>query len=174
MDLELFCTVTEFSRISGIPKKSLYNKEANGDFKLIGLVRRGRRNSFIERCIGFGDMVELWPRGRGWSRFDSCYRSELISLFQIVNSKGEIIEGGLAFSIIDIVRILDISKQVVHSRLQSGVIRKQLCRRNFRNFDEWLIMAADLKKIRSEPFNIRERILEMFMEKCSWRSDFLG
>ncbi len=160
MDLELFCTVTEFSRISGIPKKSLYNKEASGVFKLVDVVRRGRRNSFVERCIGFEDMVELMPR------FDSCYLSELISLFEMTNN-GSGLHGRLMFSIIEVVRILDISKQVVHGRLQSGVIKKHLCRRNFRTFDERLILASDLKKIRSDPFNLRERILELFMEKES-------
>lgn len=157
-DLELFCTVTEFSRISGIPKKSLYNKEEKGEFSLVDVVRRGRRNSFVERCIGFGDMVKLMPR------FNSCYRSELISLFRVV---GVQLPLDMAFSIIEVVRILDISKQVVHGRLQSGAITKHLCRRLHRNFDERLIFLSDVKKIRSEPFNIRERILELFMEKIN-------
>lgn len=165
-DINLFCTVTEFSRISGIPKKSLYNKEGNGNFSLVEVVRRGRRMNFTERCIGFKDMCKLWPKARGWSRFESCYRSELISLFQTDSGNPfEIISGSLAFSIIELVRMLDLSKQSIHSRLKSGVVTKQVRRRNFRDFDERLILGSDLRKIKDEPFNIKERILELFMEK---------
>ena len=157
-DLELFCTVTEFSRISGIPKKSLYNKEASGEFKLIGLVRRGRRNSFVERCIGFGDMIKLMPR------FNSCYFSELLSLFSIENGT---MVWKMGFKIIELVRLLNLSKQVIHGRINDGHVKQHLLRRKYRGFDEKLILAKDLKKIRSEPFNLRERILELFMEKES-------
>jgi len=160
-ELKLFCTVTEFSRISGIPKKSLYNKEAKGVFELVGVVRRGRRFDIMERCIGLDDMAKLMPT------FGSCYRSELISLFQIKVMGLDIIDGmgGLAFSIIELVRMLNLSKQAIHGRLQSGKVTKQLRRRNFRDFDERVILGSDLKKIKAEPFNVKDRILELFMEK---------
>lgn len=161
MDLELFCTVTEFSRISGIPKKSLYNKEGSGDIALVDVVRRGRRNSFAERCIEFGDMVKLMPV------FGSCYRSYLISLFQMepCHKCDGTLNGSLAFSIIELVRILNISKQVIHGRINTGAVTKQKRRRNFRDFDERLILGSDVKKIKDEPFNVKDRILELFMEK---------
>ena len=166
-ELKLFCTVTEFSRISGIPKKSLYNKEGKGTLSLVDVVRRGRRKDITERCIGFDDMCKLWPTSRGYVRFDFCYQSELISLFQTTNNGIDLdaIGGGLAFSIIELVRMLDLSKQAIHGRINSGKVTKQKRRRNFRNFDERLILGSDLKKIKDEPFNVKDRILELFMEK---------
>jgi len=155
-NINLFCTVTEFSRISGIPKKSLYNKEGKGTLRLVDVVRRGRRRDITERCIGFDDMCKLVPT------FGSLYRSQLLSLFQY---EGFLPTDPLAFSIIELVRILDLSKQAIHGRINSGKVMKRVRRRNFRDFDERLILDSDLRKIKDEPFNIKDRILELFMEK---------
>ena len=110
-----------------------------------------------ERCFGFHDVVKLRPK------FASLYRSDLLSLFQVV-SGGEFM-GALAFRIIECVRILNLSKQVIHPRINENKVKQHLLRRKYRDFDEKLILASDLKKIKDEPINIKERILELFMEK---------
>ena len=155
-DLNLFCTVTEFSRISGIPKKSLYNKEGKGVFGLVDVIRRGRRMDITERCIEFDDMVKLMPA------FNSLYRSKLLSLFQV---QGSGLADIFAFRIIDVVRILNLSKQVIHGRITSGRITLHSVKRNYRDFNEKCILGRTLPEIKNEPFNLKDRILELFMEK---------
>ena len=154
-NIELFLTITETSRITGFPKRSLMNKEPK-EIKRVSVVRRGRRSDVIESCFPFEDVVKLRPK------FTSLYRSDLLSLFCLSQ---RVSTSCLAFRIIEVVRLLDISKQAVHDKINLGAVEQFDLRRNFRDFDERLILASDLKLIKSEPLNIKERILELFMEK---------
>ncbi len=154
MTENIYLTIIEAARISGLDKKNFYNHRDNGFIEIIDVKRGGRRNGgFVERCISFDDMVKVVPA------FASLYVSKLQSLYEIDNG---LISRSRGFRIIECVRLLDISKQVIHQRIKDRRIVQIACRRNYRKKNEWLILEKDLKKIKSEPIKIGDRILTLF------------
>jgi len=145
-----FFSITEASRLTGIDKKGIYNKCGNG-IVLTDRQRKGRK--FIEAVISFDDVVTLSPV------FNSLYLSSVIRLFTLVG------ETGLAFRVNEITWLLGLSNQWVFKQIKEGIVPVFSGRREHREKAEKLILAQDLKKLKPEPMNIKDKVFELFTLK---------
>lgn len=146
----LYFSVTEASRLTGIDKKGIYNR-ANKDIEIINSARHGRK--FAEMLISFDDVVTLSPV------FNSLYLSRVIRLFTLFG------ESGLAFRVNEVTWLLGLSNQWVFGQIKKGVLPVKLRRREHRSKHEKLILAQDLRKLKDEPMNIKEKVFELFTLK---------
>lgn len=147
---KFFFSVTEASRLTGIDKKGIYNR-ANKDIELISSPRYGRK--FAEMLISFDDVVTLSPA------FNSLYQGLVIRLFTLFG------ETGLAFRINEVTWLLGLSNQWVFKQIKEGTVPVFWGRREHRSNHEKLILAQDLRKLKSEPMNIKEKVFELFTLK---------
>ena len=74
-------------------------------------------------------------------------------------------ETGLAFRVNEVTWLLGLSNQWVFKQIKEGTVPVFLGRREHRKHDENLILAQDLRKLKSEPVNIKERLFELFTLK---------
>jgi len=145
-----FFSVTEASRLTGIDKKGIYNKCGNG-IVLTDRQRKGRK--FIEAVISFDDVVTLSPV------FNSLYMGRVLGLFTLFG------ESGLAFRVNEVTWLLGMSNQWVFGQIKKGVLPVKLRRREHRAKAEKLILAQDLRKLKDEPMNIKDKVFELFTLK---------
>lgn len=146
----LFFSITEASRLTGIDKKGIYNKCENG-IVLTDRQRKGRK--FIEAVISFDDVVTLSPV------FNSLYMGRMLGLFTLFG------ETGLAFRVNEVTWLLGLSNQWVFRQIKEGNVPVFLGRREHREKAEKLILAQDLRKLKDEPMNIKDKVFELFTLK---------
>lgn len=158
---ELYFTPTETSRLTGIDKKGLYLKRDKGLIEIVDGVRRGRKNSFIEKLISFDDIAKLRPVGYiGW--ITDLFRLQLGQTL-----KGESL---FAFRVVETCRLTGLSHQWIQKQIKAGKITTITARRNYRTADEKLIYWSQLWNLNYIPYHeLSEKILELF--KLSWRHD---
>jgi len=147
---KFFFSVTEASRLTGIEKKGIYNR-ADRDIEIINSPRYGRK--FAEMLISFDDVCKLSPV------FNSLYMGRVLGLFTLFG------ESGLAFRVNEVTWLLGMSNQWVFGQIKKGVLPVKLRRREHRSKHEKLILAQDLRKLRDEPMNIKDKVFELFTLK---------
>jgi len=147
---KFFFSITEASRLTDIDKKGIYNKCENG-IVLMDRQRKGRK--FMEAVISFDDVVTLSPV------FNSLYLSKMIRLFTLFG------ERGLAFRVNEVTWLLGLSNQWVFGQIKKGILPVKLRRREHRSKHEKLILSQDLRKLKDEPMNIKEKVFELFTLK---------
>jgi len=151
-----FFSITEASRLTGIDKKGIYNKCGNG-IVLTDRQRKGRK--FIEAVISFDDVCKLSPA------FDSLYTSTLWSMGRVIGLFTLFGERGLAFRVNEVTWLLGLSNQWVFRQIKEGTVPVFSGRREHREKAEKLILAQDLRKLKDEPMNIKEKVFDLFTLK---------
>jgi len=161
---KFFFSVTEASRLTGIDKKGIYGEAGLvwipvlrflnkcGD-RIVITDRQRKGRKFTEAVISFDDVVTLSPV------FNSLYLSRILSLFTLFG------ESGLAFRVNEVTWLLGLSNQWVFGQIKKGVLPVKLRRREHREKAEKLILAQDLRKLKDEPMNIKEKVFELFTLK---------
>jgi len=140
------------THITGISKFDNLNMTiAKNQINIVNSKRVGRK--FTETLISFDDVVTLSPA------FYSLYLSRILNLFTLFG------ETGLAFRVNEVTWLLGLSNQWVFGQIKKGVLPVKLRRREHRSNDEKLILAQDLRKLKDEPMNIKEKVFELFTLK---------
>lgn len=153
----LYFSVTEASRLTGIDKKGIYNRCGGSDNRivLVDNVRKGRK--FAEAVIPFEGIVAMRPE------FEHDFGMSIIRLFSIP-------QHGMAFRVNELTRILGLSNQWIQKQIKEGKIKitKNRFGRYGRTKTESLIHWTELRHLKDISFEqLQERVLELF--ELSWR-----